>query len=350
MAYLIPHSAARYPRPVADSLDAPIGPPPAPWRPSPAAKALLESGCGIVDRSHRGRLTLAGPDAAALLQGQLSNDVEALSPGQGLEAGLLTPKGKLLGIVRVLATGEDTFHLDTDRVSLQSLFDAIRRAGVGHDAELGKATVETAQVSLIGPRSDAVVGGSDIPSLHDSRSALLGGARVRVVRTVEGFDVLAPEGAREGVLTALIAAGAEEGDEAAAECLRVEAGIPRFGIDLDDSVIPQEADLNQRLVSFTKGCYVGQETVARLFYRGSPNRVLRGLLLDAEVPPGTPLLEGNREVGRVGSVAAPPGDAVLGLALVRIDSAPGTILDAGGVEADVVELPFTLPDSPGGAA
>ena len=330
----------------------PVGPPAPPWKPSPSELALLENKCGLLDRSDRGRLLLSGADAAGLLQGQLSNDIESLDVGTGCEAALLTPKGKLLGIVRVLRTGEDQYHLTTDRGSLQALFDTLRRAMVGHSADLEKATLETAQLSLSGPRADRVAGVSDLSEIHQSRAAMLGGSRVLLVLTEEGVDVLCPTANAEGVTTALLAAGAEQGSEAAAQYLRVQAGIPLYGIDLDDSVIPQEADLNGRLVSFTKGCYTGQETVARLFYRGSPNRVLRGVLLDEVVESGTPLvnISTGKEVGRVGSVAAPPEDAVIGLAIIRTEAAPGAILDAGGVEAEVIELPFPVLDSPSGAA
>jgi len=163
--------------------------------------------------------------------------------------------------------------------------------------------------------------------------------------------VICPTEKQDGVKTALLAAGAVEGDEAAAQCLRVQAGIPLYGVDINESTIPQEADLNHRLVSFTKGCYVGQETVARLYYRGSPNRVLRGLLLDYEVTPGTVLTDSDgKEVGVVGSVSAPPGDAVTALAVVRVEASPGKILSAAGLEAEVVELPFPVLDSPSGAA
>ena len=331
---------------------APEGPPPTPWQPDPGALALLENECGLLDRSWRGRLTLTGPDAAGLLQGQLSNDIEGLEPGTGCEAGLLTPKGKLLGIVRVLKLADESFHLTTDRVSLQALFDTIRRASVGHSAELGKATLETAQLSLVGPRADRIAGVGDLADEHDNRAAMLGGSRVRLVLTAEGVDVLCPAERSDGVRTALLAAGSTAGDEAAAQCLRVQAGIPLYGVDLDDTVIPQEADLNTRLISFTKGCYVGQETVARLFYRGSPNRVLRGLLLDDIVASGTELNDPRtgKSAGRIGSVAAPLGDAVTALAVVRVEAEPGSVLTADGVEAEVVELPFPLLDSPSGAA
>ena len=326
------------------------GPPPAPWQPAAGSISVLESSCGIVDRSHRGRLIVSGSDAASLLQGQLSNDIEALEVGAGCEAALLTAKGKLLAIVRVLRTDSDRLMLDTDRASLQALFDQLRRSIVGHAAELEKATLETSQLSLIGPLAATVVGTSDLVAEHDHRLVMLGGCRARVVSTWEGVDVICPAESVDGVITALRGAGAELGDEAAAECLRVEAGRPRWGIDLDDGVIPQEADLNGRLVSFTKGCYVGQETVARLFYRGSPNRTLRGLLLDDIVEPGTPLRLGDRQVGAVGSVAAPTGDAVRALALLRLAAEPGSVLDAGGIEAEVFELPFPAPDAPSGAA
>ena len=133
-----------------------------------------------------------------------------------------------------------------------------------------------------------------------------------------------------------------ECSEEAAEIVRVEHGRPRYGIELDEGVIPQEAGLNERAVSFTKGCYVGQETVARLFYRGKPNRHLRGLKLSAEVEPGTPLLLGEKEVGRLTSVAVSPVHGPIGLALVRRQAEPGATLAAGDgdVSAEVVELPF----------
>ncbi len=139
---------------------------------------------------------------------------------------------------------------------------------------------------------------------------------------------------------ALTEAGAVPIDEAAADVLRIEHGRPRYGVDLDDSVIPQEAGLNERAVSFTKGCYVGQETVARLHWRGKPNRHLRGLRLGEQVQPGTELRLGEREVGRLTSVARLAALRHRRLALVRREAQPGDVLDAGGVSAQVVDLPF----------
>ena len=190
----------------------------------------------LVDVSERGKLLLTGADAKDFLHGQVTNDVEALRPGEGCYAAFLTHKGKMLGDLRILHAG----------------------------------------------------------------------------------------------------------DEAQLEVLRVEAGRPRYGVDLDDSVIPQEAGLNERAVSFTKGCYVGQETVARLHYRGKPNRHLRGLRLSAPAVPGEEIRLGEKVVGRLGSVVVSPRLGPIALALVRREAAPGDAVTVGGgpVRAEVVELPF----------
>jgi folate-binding protein YgfZ len=167
---------------------------------------------------------------------------------------------------------------------------------------------------------------------------------VRLIATDLGVDVLCDAADTERVAAALRAAGALPVDEAAAEIRRVETGRPRYGVDLDDGVIPQEAGLNQRAVSFTKGCYVGQETVARLFYRGKPNRHLRGLRLGGPAATGDVLRLGEREVGRLGSVAVSPAHGWIALALVRREAPPGSAVAVGdgGVPAAVVELPFAL--------
>lgn len=303
--------------------------------------AALRDGCALLDRSERGRLALTGAGAAAFLNGQVTNDVEALTPGTGCYAALLTPKGKMLADLRILDTGDELL-LDTERPALQGLFDQLRRTTIGHDAQLHKRTLQTAQISLLGPRAAQVADAGDLPAAeHAHVASSVDGHPVRLVRTAAGVDVLCEATDGEAVLRTLGERGATTVPEAAADVLRVEAGIPRYGVDLDDSVIPQEAGLNERAVSFTKGCYTGQETVARLFYRGRPNRSLRGLRLDAPVPSGTVLRLGDREVGTLTSVAASPRYGDIGLALVRREAAPGTVLQAGDdVRATVVDLPF----------
>jgi tRNA-modifying protein YgfZ len=301
--------------------------------------AAMREGVALVDRSESGKLALTGPEAKAFLDGQVTNEIEALEPGQGCYAALLTHKGKMLADLRVIDTGVELLLL-CERSALQALFDAIRRYKIGFDCELHKRTVERGLLSLIGPGALRTEGLTSDSQEHDNVRGEIGGAQVLLIRTDVGVDVVCDSADTERVKSALIQAGATEVDEATAEVLRVEHGRPRYGVDLDDSVIPQEAGLNERAVSFTKGCYVGQETVARLHWRGKPNRHLRGLRLGEEVQPGTGLRLGEREVGTITSVADSPRFGTVGLAIVRREAQPGDVLDAGGVRAEVVDLPF----------
>ena len=256
----------------------------------------------------------------------------------------------MLGDLRVLDLGEELL-LDTERVALQALFDMIRRFKIGYDVQLHKRTVERALLSLIGPSAlEVAARAASAPpagalelgnSEHDNAA---GGDRwcdessSYVPIPVWTSSATPP--------TARLCArpcwrrGAAPVSEAAAEILRVEHGRPRYGIDLDETVIPQEAGLNERAVSFTKGCYVGQETVARLHYRGKPNRHLRGLRLSAPAEPGAELRLGERVVGRLTSAVLSPAHGPIGLALVRREAEPGATLTLGDGEAPavVVEL------------
>jgi folate-binding protein YgfZ len=296
----------------------------------------------LVDRSERGKLALTGSEAKAFLHGQVTNDVEGLEPGRGCYAAFLTHKGKMRGDLRVLDAGGELL-LDTERATLQELFNLIRHYKVGLDVELHKRTLETALLSLIGPAARRIAGAEGLPETeHANARAEIAGAPVVLVVTDVGVDVLTGAEHADAVRAALLAAGAVEATEAEAEVLRVERGRPRYGLDLDESVIPQEAGLNERAVSFTKGCYVGQETVARLYYRGKPNRHLRGLRLSAPAETGAVLRLGEKEVGRVGSVVVSPGLGPIALALVRREAGPGDTLTVGDdqVTAEVAELPF----------
>lgn len=302
---------------------------------------VVHDGCGLVDRSERGKLALTGADAKAFLAGQVTNDVEGLEPGRGCYAAFLTHKGKMQGDLRILDLGDELW-LDTERATLQALFDTIRRYKIGYDVELHKRTLECALLSLVGPRARDVAGARELPvAEHASMRARRGGAEVILVSTADGIDVICDAGDAGAVRAALVEAGAQPVSEAAAEVLRVEAGRPRFGIDIDETTIPQEAGLNARAVSFTKGCYVGQETVARLHYKGKPNRHLRGLRLEGQAAPGDPLRLGDREVGRVGTVVDSPRLGRIALAMVRREADPGAEVEVGaGTRATVVELPF----------
>jgi folate-binding protein YgfZ len=338
--------------------------------------------CAVLDRSERGKLALTGAEAKTFLQGQVSNDVEALEPGSGCYTAFLTPKGKMLGDVRILDAGlQRLAHsasglvepgdagvvqlhvahsasgpvqpgdagvvqlllLDTERVALQELFNMIRRFSIGYDVQLHKRTLEQGLLSLLGPEASALAGVEDLGPTEDTHvAAEIDGIAVRAIRTDLGVDLLCDAGDTAALLAALTSRGAQPISESVADCLRVERGRPRYGVDLDDTVIPQEADLNERAVSFTKGCYVGQETVARLYYRGKPNRRLRGLRLAADAPSGAEVRLGDRVVGTLRSVAKSPVLGPIALALVRREAPPGSEVTVGSdeVKAVVVELPF----------
>jgi folate-binding protein YgfZ len=320
--------------------------------------ALTER-CGLVDRSERGKLALTGAGTVEFLNGQVTNELVGLQPGEGCYAAFLTHKGKMLGDLRILAVADDPqsapaeLLLDTERVALQALFDMIRRFKVGYQVELHKRTLEHSLLSLVGPQANEVAerafkhppNGEHLPGReHDHVLASLDQVPVRLVRTDLGLDALFESSASPAVIGALEAAGAVAVSEAVAEIVRVEHGRPRYGVDIDESTIPQEAGLNERAVSFTKGCYVGQETVARLHYRGKPNRHLRGLRLSEPLEAGAELRFGERPVGHLASTVASPTFGPIGLALVRREAEPGTTVAVGehGASALVGELPFAL--------
>ncbi len=329
-----------------------------------AEHGIVSEHCGLLDRSERGKLALSGAGAVEFLNGQITNELADLTAGEGRYAAFLTHKGKMLGDLRVLAVGaapgasEDAdasmapaeLLLDTERVALQELFDMIRRFKVGYDVELHKRTLERGLLSLVGPASDRVAstdaadGASTALAAEEHANAPveIDGVAALAIRTDVGVDLLCDATETERLRDALLARGAQAISEHTAECVRVEHGRPRYGVDIDESTIPQEAGLNERAVSFTKGCYVGQETVARLYYKGKPNRHLRGLRLSAPVASGAELRLGERTVGHVGSVAISPTLGPIALALVRREAEPGETVQVGEayVSAQVVELPF----------
>ena len=185
----------------------------------------------------------------------------------------------MLGDMRVFDLGDELL-LDCERVALQELFNMINRYKLGRDVELHKRTVQMGLLSVIGPDAPTLAGEAE----HDNARVELGGAhgRSRSPPTSAPISSSPPRTATPCAARWTF----PDGDEAQAEIVRVEHGRPRYGVDLDDSVIPQEAGLNERAVSFTKGCYVGQETVARLYYRGKPNRRLLGCAWPSRSSPG----------------------------------------------------------------
>jgi folate-binding protein YgfZ len=284
---------------------------------------LAKTAAVVVDRSRRGKLRLTGADVAEFLQGQVSNDVEALSPGSGCYATLLTNKGKIRADMRILR-GEDWWLLDCEPQALPVLEHMVRVYSIGRDVT--SAPDERGVWSIIGPGARDALDVAPPAEEHAFAEGELG----LYVATDLGVDVI---GERPDL---------PEASEELAECLRIEAGRPRLGYELGDDVIPQEAALNERAISFTKGCYVGQETVARLYYKGKPNRHLRGLRLSAPAERGEVIHAGDREVGRIGSACVSPGEGPIALALVRREVGPGDGVEVGDerVPAQVVQVPF----------
>ena len=297
-----------------------------------SAYELATTAVALVDRSERTKLLLTGDGAAEFLQGQATNDVEALAPGEGCYAAFLNPKGKLRADLRVLRL-DDGFWLDAESYAKEVVVWVVDRFSVGLQVDTQDLTSERALLSLIGPEAR---GALDVPP-PATEHAHTRGEHGLYVSTDLGVDVICAATEADGVRAAL---GIEEVANEVAEVLRVESGRPRLGLDMDGDTIPQEAGLNERAVSFEKGCYTGQETVARLHFRGRPNRHLRGLRLSDPADRGDPIVLGEKEVGRVGSTAESPVLGPIALALVRREASPGDRVSVGGADAEVVELPF----------
>lgn len=300
----------------------------------------LREECGLLLRE-RGAIDVLGPDAAEYLQGQLTNDVEALAVGEGQYAALLDRKGHMQADLRVLRVGDGAILLDTEPGTKDAALRHLTMYSIGREVQVGDATAERAFISLIGPRAAEIAGTPPLPPFANEATTVAG-VDVVAVGTHDGIDILFPAAERERVIATLTGAGAVEVSPEAVEILRVEAGVPRFGAEMDAATMPAEAAIVEDAVSFTKGCYIGQETVARLHYKGKPNRHLRGLRLSGAATPGAVLRLGDKEVGTLGGSVVSPAHGPIGLAIVRREAEPGTELAVGedGVTAEVVALPF----------
>jgi len=301
----------------------------------------LREECGLLDRSARGKLLVTGPDAAEYLQGQLTNDVEALEAGEGQYAALLDRKGHMQADMRVLRPAEEEIWLDTEPEGLDAARRHLQMYKIGREVEVTDVTAEQAILSLVGPRSAEIAATPPLPE-HACERTTVAGVECLAAGTRDGVDLIVAASDGDRLRQALVDAGAVEVSPDAAEILRVEAGIPRFGAEMGTETMPAEAGIVEATVSFTKGCYIGQETVARLHYKGKPNRNLRGLRLGAPTSAGAMLRLGDKEVGRLGSTCVSPALGPIGLAIVRREAEPGAELAVGedGVTAEVVDLPF----------
>src|SRR4051794_25477667 len=220
--------------------------------------------------------------------------------------------------------GADWWILDSEPQALPVLEHMVRVYSIGRDVRSERD--ERPLWSVLGPTARDALDNPPPATEHSNVEGELG----LYITTHDGIDVI---GERPNL---------PEASDATAEILRIESGRPRLGYELGDDVIPQEAGINERAISFTKGCYVGQETVARLFYKGKPNRHLRGLRLSEPAERGDHVHAGEREVGRIGSSCISPTHGPIALALLRREVAPGdrVAVGEGGATAEVVELPF----------
>jgi len=271
------------------------------------------NGVAVWKRSPRGVLELRGADRHTFLQGMISNDVLALAPGESRHAALLDSTGHILADLHVHAFS-DSLIVETDPACLPVLHGTLDKFLIMEDVTLADVSDQWAIFSVLGESAAQWAG-------------LPGDKRPLAIRLAPGFDLWLPAAESDAVREALTATGAVGLDEDAAEALRVEAGIPAWGRELSPSVLLPEAGMDDA-VSYTKGCYVGQEIVARLHARGHTNRALRQILLadDAPVPPDVATVhvpedgpEPGREIGRITSAVASPrhGGQSLALAYVR---------------------------------
>jgi len=314
----------------------------------------------VVSRVEAGVVALTGPGAVTSFQGLLTNDVELPGDGSFVYGALLTPKGMIVvdgWAARLGATVSYTVPADGE--GRERALAVFTRAVPPRLARVSDRTADVAVYRLVGPGAlaVAVAAGLEVPPVAGRVLGRPDG--VETARATEGapfvVQVTAPEAAGALLAARLEGAGAVAAGPAALELSRILAGWPRLGAEVDDKTIPQEARLDEiGGVSYTKGCYTGQETVARLHFRGHVNRQVRGLLFDPE-PPAAPadgwsvVTHVDRDVGRVTSLAFVPETRVagagrwIGLALIRREVGPGSMVRAAGRDARVVDLPFAFP-------
>ncbi len=294
-------------------------------------------------RRRRGWIGVKGRDAAEYLQGQLTNDIEALEPGGGAYSALLDRKGRMQADMRVLCVAPDEVLIELEPEPLPASARHLTMYSVGRDVEVTPIEDSLAEIAVVGPAAAAL---ADLPPMgteNDHLSVELDGTHARAVRSASGIDLIASPEHLDDLERSLEARGVALVSEDALEIVRVESGRPRFGREMTQETIPQEAGINERAVSFSKGCYIGQETVARLHYKGKPNRHLRGLRLAAGAEAGSVVTLGERELGRIGTAVLSPAHGPIALAILRREAEPGAEVVVGGeITAEVVDLPFEV--------
>jgi tRNA-modifying protein YgfZ len=267
----------------------------------------IKQGAALVDRSPRTVLKLTGKDPVGMLNAVLTNEVPK-ETGIGAYALLLNPKGRIQTDLRVLKSGEDVL-VDTEPEGAEAAREILSRYAPFSRVEiedLSLKNVSWGSLGLYGPHAYELLDDLRL-SEHESTEIEVSGTKVLaagVAAPVPGFDLLGPEEALRAVREHLERGGAEPVSPESYETARIEAGLPRFGTDITPENFPAEAGILDRAVSFSKGCYPGQETVAKMYYRGRPNRTLHRLEIEGPLPsPGTPILQEEKQVGTITSIA-----------------------------------------------
>lgn len=321
--------------------------------------AAMEDTAGLADWSCSGILELRGDDRTRFLHGIVTNDIKALQPGQGCYAALLTPQGRMVADLRVFCLS-DALLLTTEPSLRDKLAPALRKYIIGDRPQLADRSNELGVLSLQGPRWSQIVNNVFVVTsptqLYQHIEVSWADASIRICRVgrtrAGGCDLIVPISSLQQIWQALLERGRPQGLEPvgleSCNVHRIEAGIPWFGYDMDENTLPLEAGLEKSAISFNKGCYIGQESVARITYRGHVNRKLAGLLLAGghAAPTGARILYGDQEAGWITSSVWSPGlQKAIALGYLRREiSEPGTPLriedDQESTQAEVVSLPF----------
>jgi len=312
--------------------------------PDPGSWSALSSGAITVVLPQVGALRVSGPDGAAFLNGQLANDVAHLESGGSLRSAYLNVRGHALAEMRVQRRESD-LHLAVEDGGAHEVAKRLLAHKVFDQVELTDLSGTLSTLTVQGPRATEVVESAlGIEPLHDGHFATVpfGEAEVLALRNrrsvAGGVDVHLLSRQLAELIGALHAAGAVEGDEESIEASRIEAGLPRAALDAGPGVLPQEAGLTAA-ISTRKGCYLGQEVMARIEARAQLRRSLKRLRLDRTPPdlmPGQAVMHGDKAVGRLGSVALHPELGTLALAVLRNDVSDGAILRVGPVAAAIL--------------
>jgi folate-binding protein YgfZ len=322
---------------------------------SDGEQGAMRDALALVDLSARQVLSVTGPDRLSFLHGMVTQDVKGMAEWDVGYAALLTAKGAMVADVRLVRREEDVLLLLEPGLA-DPVLAHLQRFLISEDAEVQDVSASFGQLSLVGPHAWALaqrlfgLPGDSPPVSHVLRGGIESHAVLVLPSALllQGVDLLVSTEGLEAVFTALLDTGSEDGLRPAGwealEVLRVERGVPRYGVDMDERTIPMEANL-ERALHYQKGCYIGQEVIARATFRGHMNRRLVGLLLgEAHPAPRTELFLGDKKVGFVTSVVHSVRlGQQLALGYVHRDvQEPGTALrlagDAGS--ATVHTLPF----------